>query len=138
LTAAAGDRFSRRRVFRVGAVMTALFAPVFFIAASREHANLVLLFFVAGTIASLINGTYGCAIAELFPVDVRFSGVAAAMNFGLAVTMGLTPLTVSFLVADLHWTLAPALVMLAGALVAFASTFGMKRGRLRAPMIRHE
>ncbi|AMV45410.1 MFS transporter [Paraburkholderia caribensis] len=137
-TAAAGDRFSRRRVFRVGAVMAALLAPVFFVAASRPHANLVLLFFIAGAIASLINGTYGCAIAELFPVDVRFSGVAAAMNVGLAVTMGLTPLVVSFLVADLHWTLAPALAMLAGALVAFASTFGMKHGRVRAPMVRHE
>ena len=134
VTAQAGDRLSRRRVYRTGAVLSWLIAPVFFMAVVYLHANLLPMFFIAGAIASLANGTYGCAIAELFPVDVRFSGVAAAMNLGLAVTMGLTPLAASFLSTDLHWTPAPALVMMAGALVAFAASFGM--ARLRSPRAR--
>jgi MFS family permease len=129
LTAQAGDRFSRRRVYRTGAVLSLLLAPALFMAIVDLHANLATLLFIAGAVASFTNGTYGCAIAELFPVDVRFSGVAAAMSLGLAVTMGLTPLAASFLSADLHWTPAPALVMMAGALVAFAASFGMARGK---------
>jgi MFS family permease len=129
LTAQAGDRFSRRRVYRTGSVLSLLLAPALFMAVVHLHANLLALFLIAGAIASFTNGTYGCAIAEQFPVDVRFSGVAAAMNLGVAVTMGVTPFAASLLVADLHWTPAPALVMMAGALVAFASSFGMARGR---------
>jgi MFS family permease len=136
LTAHVGDRLSRRRVFRVGALLTAAYAPVLFVLLARGYDNLAALFFIAGVIASFTNGTYGCAMAELFPVDVRFSGVAAALNLGLAVTMGLTPLVASLLVADLRWTPAPALVMMVGALVAFASSFGMRRVRRPAAVSR--
>lgn len=132
LTAHAGDVFSQRRVYRLGAVLSLLFAPAFFLAIVQWHANLLLMFFIAGVVVSLTNGTFGCAIATLFPVDVRFSGVAASLNLGLAVTMGLTPFVTSYLVTDLRWTPAPALVMCAGALIAFASSFGIRgeqRGR---------
>jgi MFS family permease len=129
LTARAGDRFTQRRVYRIGAVLWLLLAPAFFLAIVQWRANLLPLFFITGVVASFTNGTFGCAIARLFPVDVRFSGVAAALNLGLAVTMGLTPFVTSYLVADLRWTAAPALVMSVGALIAFASSFGMTHAR---------
>lgn len=131
VAAHAGDRLGRRRVFGTGALLSAVFAPLFFVALAQRDASLATWFFIAGVVASFTNGTYACAIAELFPVDVRFSGVATAMNLGLAVSMGLTPLAASFLVADLQWTPAPALVMVAGAAMSFAASFGMKSARRR-------
>jgi hypothetical protein len=80
---------------------------------------------MAGIIASLTNGTYACAIAESFPLDVRFSGVAAAMNLGLTLALGLTPLAAHFLDARLR--ASPAIVMVACALLSFAASFRMAR-----------
>jgi MFS family permease len=135
VTSYVGDLLPRRYVFRSGAVLSALFAPFFFIAAARHYASLSVLFLMAGVVASLANGTFACAIAEMFPVDVRFSGVATAMNLGLATSLGLTPLAANILVSSLHWTSAPALVIVLCSALAFAASFGMKRERPRADVV---
>jgi hypothetical protein len=49
------------------------------------------------------------------------------MNLGLATSLGLTPLAANILVSSLHWTLAPALVIVLCSALAFAASFGMKR-----------
>lgn len=126
VTAYVGDLLPRRYVFRSGAVLSALFAPFFYVAVTRHQANLSLLFLIAGVVASLPNGTYACAIAEMFPVDVRFSGLAAAMNFGLVAPMAMAPLAVSILASRTHWTFAPALVLVLCAAFAFVASFRMK------------
>jgi MFS family permease len=133
-----GDKYGRRSVFTLsamvaalatlligmlpsyracgmGAALSALFGPVFYV--------------TAGIIASFANGTFACAIAELFPVGVRFSGVGAAMNLGLAASIGTAPLIASVLVARTHWPPAPALFMVLCAALAFMASFGMKETR---------
>jgi MFS family permease len=135
VTSYVGDLLPRRYVFRSGAVLSALFAPFFFIAAARHYASLSVLFLMAGVFASLANGTFACAIAEMFPVDVRFSGVATAMNLGLATSLGLTPLAANILASSLNWTPAPALVIVLCSALAFAASFGMKRERERAGVV---
>jgi MFS family permease len=124
-----GDLLSRRYVFMLGAVLSALFAPFFYVAVTRHQANLPLLFLMAGVVASFANGTYACAIAEMFPVDVRFSGLATAMNIGLAAPMAMAPLAASILASRTHWTFAPALVMVLCATFAFVASFRMKGPR---------
>nr|WP_284506713.1 MFS transporter [Caballeronia sp. GAWG1-5s-s] len=125
VTSHLGDRVSRRFMFRLGTVFSALFAPIFFIAVTNRLCSLAALYVMAGVVASLANGTYACAIAESFPLDVRFSGVATAMNLGLTLALGLTPLAAHFLDARLR--ASPALVLVACALLSFAASFGIAR-----------
>lgn len=133
VTSHVGDLLPRRYVFRSGAVLSALFTPFFFIAAAGHYASLPVLYVMAGVIASLANGTFACALAEMFPVDVRFSGVATAMNLGLAAPLALTPLAANILVSGLHWT--PALVMVLCSALAFVASFGMNREQRRADVV---
>jgi MFS family permease len=135
VTSHVGDLLPRRYVFRSGAVLSALFTPFFFIAVANHYASLLVLYLIAGVIASLANGTFACAIADMFSVDVRFSGVATAMNLGLAVPVALTPLAANMLASGLHWTPAPALVMVLCSALAFAASFGMNRGPRRAEFV---
>lgn len=125
ITAHMGDLLPRRYVFRLGAVLSALFGPVFYVAVVGHQASLPALFVAAGIVASLANGTFACAVAELFPVGVRFSGVGTAMNLGLAASMGSAPLIASVLVARTHWLPAPSLFMVLCAMLAFVASFGM-------------
>jgi MFS family permease len=147
-----GDKYGRRSVFTLsamvaavatlligmppsyracgmGAALSALFGPVFYVTAARHQASLPVLFVTAGIIASFANGTFACAIAELFPVGVCFSGVGTAMNRGLAASIGTAPLIASVLVARTHWPPAPALFMVLCAALAFMASFGMKETR---------
>jgi MFS family permease len=136
ITAHLGDLLSRRYVFRLGAVLSALFAPFFYVEVAHHQTSLPLMFLMAGVVASWSNGTYACAIAELFPVDVRFSGVATAMNVGLAASMATAPLFASILVSRTHWTVAPAFVMVVCAIFAFVASFWFKRKHRQAGMSR--
>jgi hypothetical protein len=61
----------------------------------------------------------------MFPVDVRFSGLATAMNLGLAASLGLTPLAAHIAASNAHWN--PGLPLVACAAFAFAASFGMRR-----------
>lgn len=132
VTAYLGDLLSRRYVFMSGAVLSALFAPFFYVAVTRHQASLPLLFLMAGVVASFANGTYACAIAEMFPVDVRFSGLATTMNVGLAAPMAIAPLAASILASTTNWAFSPALVMVLCATFAFVASFRMKRHRQEA------
>jgi len=126
VTAKAGDLLPRRYVFRAGAVLSALFAPCFYVAVSRDRADLMLWFLLAGVVASFAGGTFACAIADMFPIGVRYSGLGSAMNLGLAATMGTAPLAATILVAKTHWNAAPALIMVFFAGLAFVASFAMK------------
>lgn len=136
VTAYFGELLSRRYVFMTGAVLSALFAPFFYVEVTRHQASLPLLFLMAGVVASFANGTYACAIAEMFPVDVRFSGLATAMNVGLAAPMAMAPLAASILAATTNWAFSPALVMVLCATFAFVAAFRMKRHREEAVSVK--
>ncbi|SDR23038.1 Predicted arabinose efflux permease, MFS family [Paraburkholderia fungorum] len=126
-TAYLGDCVPRRYVFRAGTVMWMVFAPLFYLAVHAHVASLTLLFSATAVVASFVNGTYACAIAEMFPVDVRFSGLAMAINLGLAIPMGIAPLVASLLSAHLRSSIAPALPIVVCAMFAFTASFGMNR-----------
>ncbi|MGV2293554.1 MFS transporter [Trinickia sp. YCB016] len=125
-TAGAGDLVPRRYVFRAGAVLSVVFAPCFYFAVTRTHAELATWFALAGIVASFANGTFACAIAEMFPIGVRYSGVGTALNLGMAATMGGAPLAATVLAASASWPAAPALVMAPCAALAFVASFAMK------------
>lgn len=127
LIARIGDALPRRYLFRTGAVLSALFAPFFYLTLARHQADLRVVFLMAATVASFANGTFACAIAEMFPVGVRYSGVALAINIGLATTMGFAPLAANLLIVKTGWMEAPALLLVCGAGLAFVASFGMRR-----------
>jgi MFS family permease len=128
-----GDLVPRRYVFRSGAILSAVFTPWFFFAITRHSFSLSALYVMAGVVASFANGTFACAIAESFPMDVRFSCVATAMNLGLVTALGLTPLAAHVLEHSFH--ASPALVTVACAVLAFVASFGMTREKRSASAI---
>jgi nitrate/nitrite transporter NarK len=81
------------------------------------------------TFASLANGTFACAIAEVFPIGVRYSGLGAGLNLGVAATMGTAPLVATTLVLVTHWRAAPSRFMVLCAGLALAASFALKPSR---------
>src|SRR5262249_28825670 len=78
-----GDRLGRVRTFQIGYVLLALWAiPMWFLIDSRD----LTLFFIAALALTLPLGiTYGpqaALYAELFPANVRYSGVSVGYALG--------------------------------------------------------
>ena len=102
------------RVGRTGVMLTAavgivtLVMPGFAVLlAHPQTAVLVGLQVVSAVLAALFIGPAPAAIAELFPVGVRSSGIGVAYNFSVTVFGGFAPLIATSLVARTGNPLSP-------------------------------
>ena len=126
------DRISAWKVFTVGAVFTALFAyPLF---ALFDTGNMALMI-IAFTVALVLGHATTYAVvssltAELFPTEVRYSGVALCSAFSGVLWAAPTPLVAAALVptdGSRHWwPLVVIIVVAAG--ISLVSTLAARSG----------
>ena len=69
--------------------------------------QLAIVELVFGFIFAIGGGPFSAALAELFPVGARATGMAIAYNLGVALFGGLAPLIVAWLISRTHDPLAP-------------------------------
>jgi MFS family permease len=112
---AVSDRWGRRRTFGVGAVLFALVAyPVF---AAFEVGSLgvfaVCMILVFGVCYPVMYGPQAALYCELFPTNVRYTGISLVYQFSGIFASGLTPLVLgSLLGADgSPWVMVGYLVL---------------------------
>jgi MHS family proline/betaine transporter-like MFS transporter len=103
------DRFGRYSLMIAAAVgIVLLILPGFGFLLSHPHAAALATFQVASAVlAALFIGPAPAAIAELFPVGVRSSGMGIAYNFSVTLFGGFAPLIASALVARTGNPLSP-------------------------------
>jgi MHS family proline/betaine transporter-like MFS transporter len=103
------DRLGRYRVMVTAALaIVVLIVPGFDFLLSHPQAAALATFQVASAVlAALFIGPAPAAIAELFPVGVRSSGVGVAYNFSVTVFGGFAPLIAIGLVARTGNPLSP-------------------------------
>jgi MFS family permease len=92
------------------------------------------LFLVALMLSAVLNGfAWGIIpsyLAELFPTQVRYTGIAFSYNIGFALFCGLTPLVSLLLIAKLKWMMAPILFLMAIAAVMLLSLTFLRQSAL--------
>ncbi|CAG9259770.1 MFS transporter [Paraburkholderia unamae] len=121
-----GDHVPRRLLMRAGALILVVLSLPFYSVLVAHGMDLVTLMLLGGLGAALINGTFACIIADMFPTRVRFSGVAIAFNLSFTIFSGTAPLIGTWLIGKMGTPLAPAWFMTACALLTFAATFALK------------
>jgi hypothetical protein len=98
--------------------------------------NVVVLFVLAALVFSLASGTWAAVLADLFPVQVRFSGIALAYNVSVVVFSGFAPLLCAAFVRMSGSPAAPAWYVIGSALVALVANLGLhtsSRSRVERP-----
>lgn len=117
------DRFGFRPLM-IGplGLLLVLILPAFaWLAADPSVGRMVLVEFVLSSILGLYAGQTGTAVASLFPVGVRATGMTISYNVGVGLFGGFAPLIVTWLVATTGSPLAPAYYDMAGLTVAFVT-----------------
>jgi len=125
------DRFGRRRVLAVGVILATanlfLLWPLFL---SGQPAGIIVAYVLVFTFHSLCLAPIGALYSELFPTEVRYTGVSMCYQIASLVGGGLGPLAASLLVAN---------GLGIGAVVAMLATFCVLAGLcvMRLPRTDH-
>ena len=120
------ERVGRIATYRAGCLLIALGAVPAYAALASHAAPLSVLLALVGLGASLTHGTFAALLADLFPPEVRFTGVGVALNVG-ALLSGAAPFLVIVLLASLGWAASPGLLVLAAAVVGLVATAWLPR-----------
>lgn len=122
-----GDIVPRRYVFRLGCLVIGAGAMPAYQAMVDHAMPLPLLFLLIGLSACATHGTFASILADLFPTEVRFSGVALTMNLSAVVFSGLGPLAATWFILATGNPASPGFLIVFAAVLSFAFSFALKR-----------
>ncbi len=128
---ALSDRFGRRGVFLVGAVLSGLWAfAVFPMLETASPPAIVVAIAVQLFFISMMYGPQAALFAELFPKSVRYSGASLGYQIGAVVGGGFAPIIATALFARFQSSLSISIYLAAMCAVSFVSVI-MLGSRLR-------
>jgi MHS family proline/betaine transporter-like MFS transporter len=121
-----GDRVPPRYLLRFGVALLLIFAYPFYAALEARSLNLTLLLTLAGLCAGFTNGSFAVLLTDLFPTRIRFTGVALVFNLSFTIFSGTSPLVATTMIRDMGTVTAPAVLMMACAVLALAGSIWLK------------
>lgn len=121
------DVFNVKRLIMILSVITALLAyPVFLIYVSYPELYF-LSFIVSSVLLGFSAGIIPRLLSELFPTNIRYSGIAVSYNFGFAIFGGLTPFISLSLIYYTNKPTIPALYLIMVSLLTIMSLYFIRR-----------
>ena len=124
-----GDKVPRRYLLRASAALLVVLSYPFYQALVGHTVNPVVLFVLAGVVFSLASGTWASVLADQFPVQVRFSGIALSYNASVLVFSGFAPLLATMLIRETGSLAAPAYFVIGACGIALLASFALPAGR---------
>lgn len=123
MSGALSDKYGRLGIFMLGAVLTGAWSFAFFPLLETGSAfNITLAIAVELALIALMYGPQAALFAELFPVEVRYSGASLGYQIGSVLGGGLAPIIATALFQQFHSSMAIAIYLAAICAITFLST----------------
>jgi metabolite-proton symporter len=130
------DHWGRRPPFMLGAALTGLWAFAFFpLIETGAPWAITLSVTVELVLLSLMYGPQAALFAELFPVEVRYSGASLGYQLGSVVGGGLAPIIATALYAHFHTSTSIGVYLFLMCAISLTSVtlLSLRAGRVSAP-----
>ncbi|TCG00482.1 MFS transporter [Paraburkholderia strydomiana] len=124
-----GDSVPSRHWHRIGSLLMLFGSYPFYRLVAAHGIDPLFAFVIIGIVGGFVNGAYAYLLADLFPTNVRFSGIALSLNLATVLFTGITPLVVTQLLHRTGALTAPGIFLTVVALIAliagsFVGRFG--------------
>lgn len=102
------DRIGRKKIVLIGMIGEAvLVIPFYYLLGTGIFLIVLALYMIEETLHGIYNGAYAQMMAEIFPTNIRYTGIAFSYNVGVGILGGFTPFILTFLIGITHDVLAP-------------------------------
>jgi MFS family permease len=121
------DRFGRRFILLIGSSGFILLSYFLFVTLTMKTTG--ALAFALGVLAILssVIMVYPSILVELFPVSIRYTGIAISYNLAFAFFGGLTPFIATYLIKSLNNNMAPSFYLMLSALLCLIAVLTIKK-----------
>ncbi|MDP9646129.1 MFS transporter [Paraburkholderia caledonica] len=113
-----GDSVPSRLWHRIGSLLMLFGSYPFYRLVAAYGIDPLFAFVIIGIVGGFVNGAYAYLLADLFPTNVRFSGIALSLNLATVLFTGITPLVVTQLLHHTGALTAPGIFLTVVALIA--------------------
>jgi metabolite-proton symporter len=131
VSGAISDRFGRRGIYMIGALLTGLWAFALF--PLIDTGSLLWISVAIGVGQAFVAMMYGpqaAFLAEMFATDVRYSGASLSYQFGAIFGGALAPVIATWLLDRFGGTLGISVYIATASAIAFVSTWLLSETRL--------
>jgi MFS family permease len=129
------DRYGRRGIFMLGAALAGAWGFAMFpLVESAAPFQITLAIVIEMLFLSMMYGPQAALFAELFPVEVRYSGASLGYQIGSVVGGGFAPIIATALFARFQSTVPISAYLGAMCVISFLSVYTL--GRMSAPRSR--
>jgi len=127
---ALSDRFGRKPVFVLGAILSGIWAFVVFpLIESQSPIAIIVAITVALIFVSMMYGPQAALFAELFPKEVRYSGASLGYQIGTVAGGGFAPIIATALFARYNSSLPISIYLCATCVISFVCVLMLGRKR---------
>ena len=132
------DRVGAAKVLLVGAAVYLVFGLFYYQALSAHWPQIRLLTVLFSLVNGMITSSFPVLIASLFPVSVRYTGIAASYNIGFAIFGGCTPALASLWMAHQQWSYVPYVITVVPGIIVLVLAWRKipPRALLQAPFVK--
>jgi MHS family proline/betaine transporter-like MFS transporter len=125
------DRITRRLLLQLSALLLIVLAWPFYQALVHHSTGLVTLFAIVAVVFALSSGTWPSILADQFPVQVRYTGIALAYNLAVVLFSGFGPLVATLLIRETDSLAGPAWYVMAVCALSFVASLALPVVRKR-------
>ena len=97
--------------------------PIFQLLLTGELWLMILASILIALGQGIYQGSLAALVVTLFPKNIRVSGVGFSYNLAVGIFGGLSPLIAEYLVLDRQLTLAPAYLLIGGAMISLLTLY---------------
>jgi metabolite-proton symporter len=127
ISAALSDRYGRRGVYMLGALLVGLWAFVLFpLINTKSFFNIALALAMGQLFIGMMYGPQAAFLSEMFDTQVRYSGASLGYQLGAILGGALAPLIATALLAHYQSTFSISVYIALASLVTLVSTYLLK------------